>query len=116
MLLFIMTCVTCGALLGMVTYAVLGPILITLALIVTLTCLWVGGALDGTQLITWICLGATAHQLAFLVMVIGRHWAGDALSEAHVGPEDEIAQGAAAAADRSVDDPVLDPTLHPAPQ
>jgi hypothetical protein len=80
MLLFITTCVTCGALLGMVSCAVIGPILITLAMSMTLTCLWASGTLSGGELAGWISLGAIAHQFSFLMVIVGRYWAGDPLA------------------------------------
>lgn len=77
MSLFIMTCVTCGALVGMLTLSVLGPFLITLATAASLTGLWASGALTSTQFLLWLVTGAVAQQVAFLLIIFARHWAAE---------------------------------------
>lgn len=77
MSLFIMTCVTCGALVGMLTLSVLGPFLITLATALTLTSLWASGAMTSAQFGLWLITGAIAQQIAFLLIVFARHWAAE---------------------------------------
>jgi uncharacterized membrane protein len=74
MSLFIMTCVTCGALVGMLTLSVF---LITLATALTLTSLWASGAMTSGQFGLWLITGAIAQQLAFLLIIFARYWAAE---------------------------------------